>query len=293
MLLITIWTGLFILQASAESSPSKGLAKGGAVKLSQDEVMEFVWIPELELWVGKYEVTLGQFMQLSRRAAKRPRDFAARYLGNGDDMNSPAVMIAWKDAHNACRSLNRRYGHLLRDGYVFRLPTEGEWEAIARCGDDRKYPWGNDWPPTPMADGVMPNLQGIEVISIEGQVPPAIRIIPGYKDGWPSVAPVKKSGANEWGIYGLAENVQEWCEGWYDEDRRLRLLKGSSASTFRPADCEIVARHAVEGQSPFTGLFLWGEVRNQGHLYSGFRVIVGPPARGEGSCSRMGPYLKI
>lgn len=123
-------------------------------------------------------------------------------------MNSTVVMIAWKDAHNACRSLNRRYGHLLRDGYVFRLPMEGEWEAIARCGNNRKYPWGNDWPPTPMADGVMPNLQGIEVISIEGQVPPAIRIIPGYKDGWPSVAPVKKVARMSGASMGLLETFR-------------------------------------------------------------------------------------
>lgn len=71
MLLVMIWTELCILQAAAEWSLSKGLARN-AVKLSQDEMMEFVWIPQLEIWVGKYEVTLGQFMQLSRRAAKRP-----------------------------------------------------------------------------------------------------------------------------------------------------------------------------------------------------------------------------
>lgn len=279
MLLIMIVMGLYISQASAEWSPSKGLANNGTVKLSEDEVIEFVWISELELWVGKYEVTLGQFMQLSKRATKRPRDFAARYLGNGDEMNSPAVMIGWKDAHDACRFLNRRYVHMLRDAYVFRLPTESEWEVIAGCGDDRKYPWGNDWPPTPMADGIMPNLQGVEVISIMGQTPPAIRVIPKYSDGWPSVAPVKKSGANDWGIFGLAGNVQEWCEGWFDESRKLRLLKGSSAGTFQSADCKITARHAVEGQTPFLGLFRWGEVRNQGHLYSGFRIVVAPPIK--------------
>ena len=26
-----------------------------------------------------------------------------------------------------------------------RLPSEGAWEGACRCGDQRKFPWGNDW----------------------------------------------------------------------------------------------------------------------------------------------------
>ncbi|MGI6086367.1 MAG: formylglycine-generating enzyme family protein [Kiritimatiellia bacterium] len=262
---------------SEETERSKGLEDSALIKLSPKEAIEFVWISELDVWVGKYEVTLGQFIHMSRRAAKYPHEFAGRFVENGDEMNAPAVMVGWKEANDACRFLNRQYGHLLRDGYIFRLPTESEWDEIARCGDDRIYPWGNDWPPVPMADGILPNLQGVEVISISGRTPPAIRSIPGYSDGWPSVAPVKHSGANDWGVFGLAGNVQEWCEGWYDRGRGLRLLKGSSAGSFQPVDCKITARHAVEGQSTFRGLFLWGEVRNQGRSYTGFRIVVGQP----------------
>ena len=244
--------------------------------LSEDVVMEFVWIADLDMWVGRHEVTLGQYVHMSKSAAKRPDDYSMRYADGIDVMTGPAVMIGWNDARSACHLLNRKHRDILPDGYVFRLPTETEWETMARCGDDRDYPWGNDWPPTPMADDVLPNLQGVEMIPPWEQYHSA-RSIEDHQDGWASLAPVASSGANEWRIYGLAGNVMEWCEGWYDKERKLRLLKGSSASTFNSRGSEIAKRTAVDGQSPVRGWFLWGEVRNQGNIAAGFRVMIGRP----------------
>ena len=266
-----------MLNTLAQDSPRRGLDGGGSIILTSQEILEFVWVPELDIWIGKYEVTLGQFLALSKRAARNPEQFAARYITETNAMKHPAVMVSWRDANNACQVLNARFKHLLRDGYVFRLPTEAEWEAVARGREDRTYPWGDGWPPTVMADGIFPNLQGTEVISI--LEPPPIRYIQEYSDGWASVAPVKKSGANELGVFGLAGNVQEWCEGWFDQSKKLRLLKGSSAWTSQPAHSEVEARDARRGQPPFLGLFVWGETRNHGSMFTGFRVVIGPPVR--------------
>lgn len=246
------------------------------VDLSDNVEMEFAWIPELNLWVGRYPVTLEQFERLSKTAARHPERYAARYSESVDLKQAPAIMLSWDEAWRACQTLNRRHGAVLPGGFVFRLPTEKEWEALARAGDDRKYPWGGTWPPTAMADGILPNLQGIEMIPAWREYH-SDRKIEGYEDGWPSLAPVQKSGANEWGIFGLAGNVTEWCEGWYDEKRKLRLRKGSSAFTFNSRGSEITHRSAKKGQSPTTGLFFWGEVRNQGDIATGFRVVIGEP----------------
>ena len=259
-------------QGVPDGSPQRDII----MPLSEDAEMVFVWVPDLDMWVGKHEVTLRQYVHMSRSAAKRPADYAMRYPDSINVMSAPAVMIGWNDAQRAIRVLNRRHKDILPKGYLFRLPTEAEWEAMARCGDDRKYPWGNDWPPTPMADGILPNLQGVEMI------PPwekhhSAQIIEGHQDGWASLAPVTKSGANEWEIYGLAGNVMEWCEGWYDKKGKLRLLKGSSASTFNSRGSEIANRTAVDGQSPMRRWFLWGEARNHGNIGTGFRVVIGRP----------------
>ncbi len=282
MLWMIVCCGVSIFGCSTDNDSTvqsiQGPRNNITVQLSDNQNLEFVWLPELGLWAGKHEVTLGQFMLMSRRAARRPSEYEGSYTQEGLNlMNAPAVMISWREANRACNMLNRRYAQWLPEGYMFRLPTEKEWETMARCGDDRQYPWGDEWPPTKMADGVYPNLQGSEIRRIMGRIPPSIHTIEGYSDGWPSVAPVDKSGANEWGIYGLAGNVSEWCHGWYDKSNNLRLLKGSSASSSRPHQAKISARGSVDGHGFINAIFLWGTKKNQGHVFSGFRVVIAKP----------------
>jgi len=40
--------------------------------------------------------------------------------------------------------------------------------------------------------------------------------------------PVDKSGANEAGIHGLAGNVWEWCDDWFDPDKKYKVRHGGS-----------------------------------------------------------------
>jgi formylglycine-generating enzyme required for sulfatase activity len=48
----------------------------------------------------------------------------------------PVSGISWYEARAYCRWLSAQTGQ------AHRLPTEAEWEAASRGGDDRPYPWG-------------------------------------------------------------------------------------------------------------------------------------------------------
>ncbi len=54
--------------------------------------------------------------------------------------NAPVVGISWYEADAFCRWLTKKRN----DRYLYRLPTEQEWEAVASGKDKREFPWG-DW----------------------------------------------------------------------------------------------------------------------------------------------------
>ena len=58
--------------------------------------------------------------------------------------NWPVTMVSWYEAEAYCAWLNE---HEPRpDGWMYRLPTEAEWERAARGSEDRNiYPWGDAW----------------------------------------------------------------------------------------------------------------------------------------------------
>jgi serine/threonine protein kinase len=159
--------------------------------------MEFVWIKALNCWVGKYEVTNGEYRKFKAKHDSNTRvdsngsTYAGDHRGNsvnGDD--NPVVLVSMNDAQAFARWLTEREKQMgrLPQHLQFRLPTEVEWNSFAQCGDNRIFPWGNDWPP------LFGNYGDNE-----------------YNDGFPSsTCPVQKSGRNDWGLYGIGGNAWEW-----------------------------------------------------------------------------------
>ena len=80
-------------------------------------------------WIGKYEVTQGQWQQIM---GSNPS-----YFERGD--NYPVEQVSWDDCKNFINTLNAQ------SGSTFRLPTEAEWEYAARSGgQEEKYAGGDD-----------------------------------------------------------------------------------------------------------------------------------------------------
>ena len=124
-------------------SLSKSFDKSGkdiAIVLGGGEKMEFVWIPALKGWAGKYEVTNGEYRRF------KPSHDSKYYKGhslNGD--RQPVVEVSWNDAQEFVQWMGKNTE--LPDGFELTLPSKHEWMSVAQCGDGREYPWGNNRPP--------------------------------------------------------------------------------------------------------------------------------------------------
>jgi formylglycine-generating enzyme required for sulfatase activity len=90
-----------------------------------------------------------------------------------DDAGVPLTYVSRHDAEELCAENG------------VRLPTEVEWEAAARGGDDRLWPWGDE-------------------------LPDATRATFGQGIGGPSPAGLHPAGAAPCGALDLAGNVFEW-----------------------------------------------------------------------------------
>lgn len=183
------------------------------VNIGRGQELEFEWVEALGIWVGKYEITNGQFRRFKPRHSSL---FRESFSLDGD--LQPVVRVSWEDANAFCEWLNRTYKDRLPRQTEFRLPSAVEWMAIARCGTSRRYPWGNHWPPH---YGNFADLTARENLA-------EWTGIRKYDDGHIVTCPVKESGENEWRILGLAGNVAEWCLEWYDEERRFKVRMGGS-----------------------------------------------------------------
>lgn len=135
--------------------------------------------------------------------------------------NQPVVNVGWDQAAAYCNWLSEQEG--LKPAYVkdgesfvpanpmtngYRLPTDAEWEWVARYagqGNFRRYPWGDALPVAP-ASGNYADYTARVVLQ---------DIVPGYDDGYAVTAPVGKFSPNNLGLYDIGGNVAEWAHDYY------------------------------------------------------------------------------
>ncbi len=224
-----------------------------SVPLGLGAALSFVWVEPLAIWFGKYEVTNRQYRQHDQK--HNSRAFEGLDLNSADQ---PAVYVSWDDASAYCDWLNATFANRIPPHCEFRLPTSDEWEFVASCGDSRRYPWGNEWPP----------LYGNHSDATARKNLSQWRGILGYNDGYAVTCPVDHSGMNEWGVYGLAGNVWEWCQDWMDSaDRQLKIRKGGSWDFDTKESLKIRARGIDRPTARYDTI--------------GFRIIVAPKGKAE------------
>ena len=84
--------------------------------------------------IGKYEITQGQWHELM---GSRPGPTA--YWQQPQWQNLPVVSVSWHDTQRFISKLNK-----LDSTYHYRLPSEAEWEYVAREGNNDIRPFSSD-----------------------------------------------------------------------------------------------------------------------------------------------------
>ena len=221
-------------------------------------------------YVALYETTVAQFSQY-KAVPGQPKE--------------PVTQVSWLEAAGFCNWLSAKEGlrpfYLLQDGrYLgadpradgYRLPTEAEWEWLARKAkrsQQTRFTWGND------AKAIPPSAGNLADQSTKGQLP---SYIPKYSDGYAGLAPVGKFAARA-GIYDLSGNVSEWVHDVYllspptprviEKDPMSvgdgpRMLKGSNWRSASLTELRAAYRDTAEGGRNDLGFRIARYVANKG-----------------------------
>ncbi len=144
-------------------------------------------------WMARYETTQRQWRRI---AGALPGPFTIE-LPAGDDL--PVGNVNFAETEDFCRQLTeraRRNGEL-PDDWVFRLPTEAQWEYACRAGTTTATSFGNSLSST------QANFRGQAYNG--GALGPSLN----------RAAPVGSYPANPWGLHDMHGNTFEWCRDWY------------------------------------------------------------------------------
>ncbi|RKZ91712.1 MAG: hypothetical protein DRR19_06450 [Candidatus Parabeggiatoa sp. nov. 1] len=91
------------------------------------------WVSMKHFAMGRYEVTFADYDRFAiATGRKKPSDEG---WGRG---NRPVINVSWEDATAYAVWLSEQTGQ------QYSLPTEAQWEYVARAGTDTKYWWGSD-----------------------------------------------------------------------------------------------------------------------------------------------------
>ncbi|MEN6439000.1 MAG: SUMF1/EgtB/PvdO family nonheme iron enzyme [Syntrophobacter sp.] len=141
-------------------------------------------------WMGKYEVTQGQWEKIMGGSA-------SIFSRKGE--NYPVDMVSWNDAKKFAQKLEERGGKKDK----FRLPTEAEWEYACRAGTRTIYYWGEKDKDACLYENLM-DEDGKRLHDSDRSFP--------CKDGYAESAPVGQFKPNKFGLHDMLGNVTEWCE---------------------------------------------------------------------------------
>ena len=143
-------------------------------------------------YMGVYPVTQSQWESVM---GNNPSSFSSDG-GNSDRVSGlstgdfPMEGVSWEDAQEFIGKLNELSEET---GWVYRLPTEAEWEHACRGGTTTRYYFGDSW--DELGEYAWYSGNSERRTHSVGQKHP-----------------------NAWGLYDMHGNVREWCFDWFSGD---------------------------------------------------------------------------
>lgn len=132
-------------------------------------------------WMSRYEVTQSEYQNL---LCTNPASVTG-------DLERPVDRVPWRSAMDYCALLTAREREALRlpDGFVYRLPTEAEWEYAARSGTTNRFAFGDE-------PDELPSHAWYD------------------ENSGSSLHPVGQRQPSVWGLNDIHGNAFEWCWDW-------------------------------------------------------------------------------
>lgn len=180
-------TGLYYLEPKMVRIPEGSFLMGSkddAEDALSSEKPQHVVKFDKPFWIGKFEVTFDEY-DVFRVIENQKKPLDAGW-GRG---NQPVIDVSWKDAVAYVEWLSEKTGKR------YRLPTEAEWEYVARDGTETRYWWG---------DELIKNRANCRDCGSK------------WDGDW--AVPVGSFDPNDFQVYDTAGNVYEWVQDcWYED----------------------------------------------------------------------------
>jgi formylglycine-generating enzyme required for sulfatase activity len=180
---------------------TKGSFMMGSESGGADETPVHKVTIEDDFEIGKYEVTFEEYDYFCKETSREKPDDEG--WGRG---KRPVINISWHDATAYVEWLSKKTDQ------TYRLPTEAEWEYVARAGTTTKWSFGNQ-------------IEALKKYANVADSSLNYTWSESWNDGYNYTAPVGKFKPNVLGVYDMYGNVWEWTSSCYTKQYKQKCYK--------------------------------------------------------------------